>query len=162
MDELKHEEPKVAVEPVVGRVSMCPRPINGADDASAAWCVLAGNCGCDHGYKLMLRTNPVYAALHSEFQEALFQRDLARTDVHEEARCSDALHKELNGAAYEVKALRRALANMVSAQHAGPITDEMHAAWENARLLLTPNASLTRGEAVALNAGLCPGPTKGD
>lgn len=78
--------------------------------------------------------------LVNEISEALFQRDLARTDASEEARCADALHKELNGAAAEVKALRRALANMVSAQHAGPITDEMHVAWENARQLLTPNA----------------------
>lgn len=32
--------------------------------------------------------------------------------------------------------LRSALQAMVSAQHAGPITDEMHAAWRNAGQLL--------------------------
>lgn len=136
----------------IARVSMCPRPINGAADDSAAWCVLAGHCGCDHGYKLLMRANPIYAGLHTEFQaalhdrdEAIFQRDLARTDLNEEARCGDALHKELNGAAAEVKALRRALADMVSAQHAGPITREMYDAWEHARkLLLGGDAEIQR------------------
>ena len=56
---------------------ICPRPINGADCDSAAWCVLSGNCGCDHGMKILLRTNPVYSGLHTEFQEALRKRDIA-------------------------------------------------------------------------------------
>lgn len=33
---------------------LCPRPINGADCDSAAWCVLSGNCGCGHEMKSML------------------------------------------------------------------------------------------------------------
>ena len=39
----------------------------------------------------------------------------------------------------EVKQLRKALQAMVSAQHAGLITEEMYTAWKNARELLTPN-----------------------
>ena len=35
-----------------------------------------------------------------------------------------------------IDAMRRALQAMVSAQHAGPITDEMYLAWSNAKALL--------------------------
>lgn len=45
------------------RVAMCPRPINTADDDSAAWCVMTGNCGCDHAYKLCARGRHVAYAL---------------------------------------------------------------------------------------------------
>jgi hypothetical protein len=60
-------------------VKLCPRPINDADCNSAAWCVLSGNCGCDHGMKIMLRSNPVYASLHTAFQNALRDRDIAHS-----------------------------------------------------------------------------------
>jgi hypothetical protein len=103
-----------AIEKRERGVNLCPRAINKADCKSAAWCVLSGNCGCDHKFKLMLRTNSVYADLHTAFQAALKERD----------------------------GMGAALQSMVSAQHAGPITDEMHKAWEHARSLLTPNTNV--------------------
>lgn len=55
----------------------------------------------------------IIRALLGEVQEAMFQRDLARTDASEEARCADELHKDLNKAATEVKALRLGIARVV-------------------------------------------------
>lgn len=88
------------------KVELCPRPINKGDDDSAAWCVLAGHCGCDHPFKLTQRD--LYNRLHTGFQRVLAERD----------------------------AMEACLRNMVSAQHAGDMTDEQYRAWESARDLI--------------------------
>lgn len=67
-------------------IERCPRPINLAECESAAWCVLTGNCGCNHRF----RTHQV--------------RDAATIDMtsHEAAELVEAIERE--GA--EIKRLR--------------------------------------------------------